>query len=119
MCPCPPVHPHILTWVRCTPACMTLASLPAARLRLKQEVELSEHALRLLQDRLAGSEAAQLAAAVEQLSSELAAAQETVATASTRKAELQAKAKVSCAGMTSARVQLCESSCVCRAGAWG
>jgi hypothetical protein len=71
--------------------------------RLKQEAELASHALALLQDRLAGSEAAQLAVSVEQLSSELAAAQETVANASNRKAELVAQAKVGAGATAHAR----------------
>lgn len=62
--------------------------------RLKQEAELAAHALALLQDRLAGSEAAQLAAAVEQLEKELGEAQAAATGAATRKAELVAQAKV-------------------------
>lgn len=63
--------------------------------RLTQELELKAHALSLLQERIAGSESAQLAEAVSALEADLAAAKDAAAAAKARKAEMAASAKVS------------------------
>ena len=63
--------------------------------RLTQELELKAHALSLLQERIAGSESAQLAEAVAALEADLAAAKDAAAAAKARKAQMAASAKVS------------------------
>lgn len=62
--------------------------------RLTQELELKQHALALLQERIAGSESAQLAEAVAALEADLAAAKAAAAAAKERKAQMAASAKV-------------------------
>jgi len=61
--------------------------------RLKQELDLKQHSLALLQERIANSEAAQLAASVEQLQQQLAEAQQQLDSARAKKQELVALAK--------------------------
>ena len=62
--------------------------------RLQREAELKAHALGLLCERIAGSESAQLAAAVAALESELEAARKAAAAAKKRKADAAASAEV-------------------------
>ena len=61
---------------------------------MAQELELQQHALSLMRERVAGSQSAQLAAAVAALEAKLAAAQEAAVAARERKAEMAAIAKV-------------------------
>ena len=61
---------------------------------MAQELELQQHALSLMRERVAGSQSAQLAAAVATLEAKLAAAQEAAVAARERKAEMAAVAKV-------------------------
>ena len=67
---------------------------PAPRRRLTQQLDLKQHALGLLEDRVAGSESAQLAVAVDQLKQQLAEAQAALEGARAKKMELVAQAKV-------------------------
>ena len=67
---------------------------PPSPPRLSQQVELKQHALGLLEDRMAGSESAQLAATVEQLRQQLGEAQAGLEGAKAKKQELVALAKV-------------------------
>ena len=62
--------------------------------RLSQDLELKQHSLKLLEERMAGSEAAQLSEAVAASEAELAEAQAAVAAAQAKKAEMVAAAKV-------------------------
>ena len=62
--------------------------------RLTQQLDLKQHALGLLEDRMAGSESAQLAAAADQLKQQLAEAQTAFEGARAKKMELVALAKV-------------------------
>lgn len=71
---------------------------PCPPARLSQELELKRHALRLLEERLQGSEAAQLSGAVAGTEAELAEAQGAVAAAQQRKKEMAAAAKASLSG---------------------
>ncbi|BDA47769.1 Structural maintenance of chromosomes protein 2 [Coccomyxa sp. Obi] len=61
--------------------------------KLTQELELKRHALGLLEERIAGSESAQLAAAVAAAEADLTAAKDAAAAAKARKAEMAASAK--------------------------
>ena len=62
--------------------------------RLQQELDLKRHALSLLQDRIAGSESAQLAGAVAELEAQLQEATAAAEAARGKKAEMVAAAKV-------------------------
>ena len=62
--------------------------------RLSQELDLKQHALALLTERMAGSESAQLAAAVAELEAELAGQEEAASKARETKAGMVAAAKV-------------------------
>lgn len=62
--------------------------------RLSQELELKQHSLKLLEERMAGSEAAQLAEAVAATQQELEEATAAVAAAQEKKKEMVAAAKV-------------------------
>ena len=62
--------------------------------RLSQELELKQHALALLKERMAGSESAQLAEAVATLEAELASEEEAARKAKEAKESLVATAKV-------------------------
>ena len=62
--------------------------------RLSQELELKQHALALLKERMAGSESAQLAEAVGALEAELAAEEEAARAAEGAKERLVATAMV-------------------------
>ncbi|PSC74142.1 structural maintenance of chromosomes 2-1-like [Micractinium conductrix] len=61
--------------------------------KLSQDLELKQHSLKLLEERMAGSEAAQLSEAVAASEAELAEAQAAVAAAQAKKAEMVAAAK--------------------------
>ena len=63
--------------------------------RLSQELELKRHSLELLEQRMAGSEASQLAAGLAASEAELADALAAAAAALLNKQELGTKAKVS------------------------
>ncbi len=62
--------------------------------RYSKELELAQHALDLAQQRQAGSEAAQLAAAADATEAQLAAAKEAGTAAAARKKEMVDQAKV-------------------------
>ena len=62
--------------------------------RLSQELELKQHALALLKERMAGSESAQLADTVATLEAELAGEEEAAKTAKEAKESMVATAKV-------------------------
>ena len=62
--------------------------------RLSQELDLKQHALALLKERMAGSESAQLAVAVAELEAELAGQEEAASKAKAAKAGMVATAKV-------------------------
>ena len=62
--------------------------------RLQQELELQQHSLQLLQERVAGSEGHQLAEALAATEAALAAAQEEAAAAAQKKKDMAALAKV-------------------------
>ena len=62
--------------------------------RLSNQLELAQHQLALLEERLQGSEAHQLAAAVASTEQEVAAAQQAVLDAQERKKQMTAAAKV-------------------------
>ena len=64
------------------------------QIRLSQELELKQHSLKLLEERMQGSEAAQLSAAVTATQAELDEAQAAVAAAQERKKEMATAAKV-------------------------
>lgn len=70
----------------CVPACPSC--------RLSQDLELKEHSLRLLQERMQGSEAHQLAEAAATAERELGEAQAAVVAAQDKKKEMVAAAKV-------------------------
>ena len=63
--------------------------------RLKQEVEVKQHSLSLLKQRISGSESAQLADAVTATQGELGEAKEAAHTAQQKKADMLKAAKVS------------------------
>lgn len=65
-----------------------------ASCRLKQELELKQHALSLLEERIAGSESASLAAAAAATQAELDEATQAAAAARQRQADLATQAKV-------------------------
>lgn len=64
--------------------------------RLQKDLELAQHQLALAQERMAGSEGAQLAAAADATEAQLAEATAAGAAAAARKKELVELAKVSC-----------------------
>lgn len=70
--------------------------------RLKQEVEVKQHSLRLLQERISGSESAQLADAVAATQAELEQAKLAAEAAKQKKADMIKTAKVGCASACSA-----------------
>ncbi|EIE18219.1 RecF/RecN/SMC protein [Coccomyxa subellipsoidea C-169] len=70
-----------------------MAAAAKEHAKLMQELELKAHALSLLQERIAGSESAQLAEAVAALEADLAAAKDAAAAAKARKAQMAASAK--------------------------
>ena len=65
--------------------------------RLKQELDLSSHALGLLKERIQGSESAQLAEALAATEAQLQEATAAAATAREQKAAMVAAAKVTAA----------------------
>ena len=69
--------------------------------RLCQELELKQHALALLKERMAGSESAQLADTVAALETELAGEEEAAKTAKETKESMVATAKVRGLGIAS------------------
>lgn len=62
--------------------------------RLTQQLELKTHALRLLQERVQGSESAQLAERVATIEKQLQDASQSLSAAKSKKAEMVAAAKV-------------------------
>lgn len=64
--------------------------------RLKQEVEVKQHSLKLLQQRISGSESAQLAEAVAATQAELDQAKAAAEAAKQKKADMIKIAKVDC-----------------------
>ncbi|GAX82646.1 hypothetical protein CEUSTIGMA_g10072.t1 [Chlamydomonas eustigma] len=74
-------------------ATSALAGSAKEHKRLTQQLDLKKHALSLLQERMAGSETAQLAASVELLKSELEEAKQKLESSKSKKAELVALAK--------------------------
>lgn len=86
--PPPPTHPSS------TPILSTLnAEVPR---RLKQEADLKSHALSLLEERVRGSESAQLAERVASLTAQVDEAAQAARTAREQKAAMVAAAKVRC-----------------------
>lgn len=73
--------------------------------RLQQELELQQHSLQLLGERMAGSEGHQLAQALADTEGELKAAQEQAAAAADKKKEMVALAKVN--AMSCVRMRVC------------
>ena len=63
--------------------------------RLQQELEVKQHSLRLLQERIAGSESAQLADALAATQAELDEAKAAAAAAQQKKQEMHKAAQVS------------------------
>ena len=77
--------------------------------RISQELELKQHALALLKERMAGSESAQLAEAVAMLEAELAGEEEAARSAKEAKESLVTTAKVSRVLQGCIRVVRCSS----------
>jgi len=71
------------------------SELSAANDRLKQELEVKQHSLRLLQQRISSSESAQMADAMAATQEELEQAKQAAHTAQQRKADMVTAAKVS------------------------
>ena len=68
--------------------------LPCLSARLKQELDVKQHRLGLLRQRIAGSESAQLAEAVKASEQELAEAKEAAAAAQQKRKDMVKAAKV-------------------------
>ena len=71
--------------------------------RLKQEVEVKQHSLKLLQQRISGSESAQMAEAVATTQAELEQAKAAAQAAKQKQADMVKTAKVTCPGQASLR----------------
>ena len=68
--------------------------MPSLSARLKQELDVKEHGLGLLRQRIAGSESAQLAEAVKASEQELAEAKEAAAAAQQKRKDMVKAAEV-------------------------
>ena len=78
--------------------------------RSKQEVEVKQHSLKLLQQRISGSESAQMAEAVAATQAELQQAKAAAEAAKQKKADMIKAAKVTCPGQTSLKTNDCNSA---------
>ena len=74
--------------------------------RLKQEVEVKQHSLKLLRQRVSGSESAQMAEAVAATQAELQQAKAAVEAAKQKKADMIKTAKVIRPGPTDKSLQI-------------
>ncbi|KAL0051178.1 hypothetical protein WJX82_003135 [Trebouxia sp. C0006] len=87
------VADHSTALQKAQAALQTMAAAAASHNRLKQELEVKQHSLRLLQQRISSSESAQMADAMAATQEELEQAKQAAHTAQQRKADMVTAAK--------------------------